>query len=832
MLIVGLSVAAVSIGFHYRTSMLIEQQKILEVIEGQARLIAAVSRFDEKFSNTDHPLGAKGATLSQLIDTLSHHLDTFYSDKAFLAHRDKHNNLVLDYAPPGSATSPLSGVSEQAFNLALEGGSGSLFGIDNKGQQVLIAYTYLPDLARGLVAKVEMRELRAPFIHASLLATLVSVLFIIFGTMLFKQIQQLKILPHKQGVILGGSSGIKEYERFFYLVIVMTVMCIAVNLSSAIVLYSSSYQRSQEHLLHLVSSQASAIESIARFDAKYSQDDHPQGAEGATLSQVIDAYNHSLGFGETGEYVIGHRVVNNVEIIFHQRHNNLQHSRLIYSSVGTEPMHLALNGLKGVMMGPDHQGNEVLAAHSPLTPLSYGLVAKIDLTEVRAPFIRGMVFTSSVALCIIILASVLLARMTRPFQEQKVNPFETPQWIAPPIPLSLLVFTIGLTGGIFLLDLITPLGIAGGVPYAAVIAIGWWFPQRQHILLLATLVSILTLLIFYANADTQEWKSLINRCYSLFSIWVIALILNLAKASDIARKEQANTLKKLSLAVECSPTGVMITAPNGTIEYVNPHFLDNTEYSAVDLLGQDPKILNSGETPSTVFDEMWSTINSGREWRGEIINRKKNGELYWEDTAIFPILSERGEIQNFVCLKENITQRKQAENALQFKATHDSLTGLPTVHLGKECLTNAIARAKREQDKAALLFIDLDGFKAVNDSFGHDTGDLILQAVAARLKSSIREVDAAARIGGDEFIIILGGIKQQSDVESVAKKVVHAISQPYNDIEMNITLGCSIGIALYPDHGDEAEILIKHADVAMYAVKHSGKNNYRIYREN
>ncbi len=840
MLMVGLLVSIASVSVHYRTSMRIEQAKVLEVVESQARLIAAVARFDSIHSSNDHPLGAKEATLSQLFETLSRRESSSDSGENLLAHRNKQLELVLDYSPDSiNLLQPLSGVSALALNLALDGGSGTVFGIDHRGQSVLAAYAYIPDLDRGLVAKVDMSELREPFIYASLIATALSIITVALGSILFKQIQQLKTSPNRARAFFDKHSGIKEYERFFYLLIVLAIICITVNIGSAIALYHSSYDRSQDYLLSLVDGQVRLIESVSVFDAQYSQQDHSQGAKGATLSQVIDAYSSSPGFGETGEYLLGQKSGDFVEIVFHQRHRHLPDTRPIFSSNEAEAMRQALQGNTGILVATDYLGIKVLAAHAPLKQLEYGLVAKIDIAELRAPFIRGTIVTGSIALCIIIFASVLLARMTKPFQELSMPLQETHSSATTnPTPISLIVFTSGLVLGIFTFDIFSPQGVTSSALYVSAIAMGWWFPQRRQILILAAIVSILTLAVFFFSPWVEEWKSIINRCYSLFVIWVTALTLNLAKASDVARELQANSLKTLSLAVEFSPTGVMITDPSGSIEYANPRFVDNTEYSTEDIIGHNPKILNSGETPKSVIKDMWETINSGKEWRGEIINRKKCGELYWEDTAIFPILSEQGEVLNFVCLKENITERKQAESDLQYKATHDSLTSLPNAHLGKDRLKKAIAKARRDQDITAVLFIDLDGFKTINDNFGHKAGDLVLQEVAARIKGVIREVDTVARIGGDEFLVILGSIQATENAEAVALKIINAISQPYSKIEHHldiptdktIGLGSSIGISLYPEHAEEVDQLIKYSDAAMYSIKRGGKNNYCIYQ--
>ncbi len=286
---------------------------------------------------------------------------------------------------------------------------------------------------------------------------------------------------------------------------------------------------------------------------------------------------------------------------------------------------------------------------------------------------------------------------------------------------------------------------------------------------------------------------LTNRVYALFAIWATAWIVSLGKTTQIARKTQAEELMQLSLAVEHSPSSVIITDSDGVIEYVNKKFTETTLFEGAEAVGETMSLLKSGETPEEVYRDLWSTIAAGQEWRGEFHNRKKNGELYWEAAAILPILSPQGDVIHHIALQEDISERKHAEEQLRHMANHDTLTGLPTRRLGMEHVSAALAAARRDSTKAAMLFVDLDGFKAVNDSLGHDAGDRLLIAVAERLSGCVREIDTVARIGGDDD---------------------------------SASIGASIGIALYPDDEQDPEVLIKRADEAMYGVKAEGKNAF------
>ena len=230
--------------------------------------------------------------------------------------------------------------------------------------------------------------------------------------------------------------------------------------------------------------------------------------------------------------------------------------------------------------------------------------------------------------------------------------------------------------------------------------------------------------------------------------------------------------------------------------------------------------------PAEDYDFLWSSLAAGNTWRGEFHNRKKNGELFWEIASIAPVKQRNGEISHFVAVKEDITALKEAKERIYHLVYHDTLTGLPTRKLFMEHLLKALAGARRNTTRAAVLFVDLDGFKKVNDTFGHDAGDLLLKKTAARLCACIRDVDTVARIGGDEFLILLTNLADNDSIAEIAERMIQAVASPYNldSLEMNIT--ASIGIALYPDDAESSQALVKQADLAMYEIKRRGKNNY------
>lgn len=294
----------------------------------------------------------------------------------------------------------------------------------------------------------------------------------------------------------------------------------------------------------------------------------------------------------------------------------------------------------------------------------------------------------------------------------------------------------------------------------------------------------------------------------------------------LAREQQ---VRKLSKALEFSPVAAMITDQEGHIEYANHRFLEESGYRIEELLGNNPAIFKSGHTPEATYKAMWHQLKRGESWHGELLNRKKSGELYWDDTAIAPITDEHGIVLNFVAFKENITQQKEQQERIWQQANYDPLTGLPNRTHFLEQLKHHARLAKRYDRKFALMFIDLDGFKRVNDTLGHDAGDELLRQAAHRLQRQIRSSDTASRLGGDEFTVIMPEFDHCADVDEVASKLVDALATPYTIRGETVTISASIGIAIYPYDGIASDALINHADTAMYAAKRGGKNCYLFF---
>jgi diguanylate cyclase (GGDEF)-like protein/PAS domain S-box-containing protein len=297
-------------------------------------------------------------------------------------------------------------------------------------------------------------------------------------------------------------------------------------------------------------------------------------------------------------------------------------------------------------------------------------------------------------------------------------------------------------------------------------------------------------------------------------------------------REAVKHLNLQAAALEAAANAIVITDFHGTIMWVNRAFTTMTGYSKEEILGKNPRILKSGEQPESYYAELWSTISSGKVWKGEIVNRRKDGTTYAEEMTITSVsLEDIGNPTNtyFIAIKQDITQRKAAEKQVQFLAYYDALTGLPNRTLLQDRLTKALASARRRKDKVALLFLDLDGFKDINDSLGHSVGDIVLKEVAERLKKWAREQDTVARVGGDEFLIVLTAVKDISDAAVAAERLMDAITAEFVVQGHFLGISCSIGISIFAEHGRDGETLIKNADAAMYCAKESGRNNFRFF---
>jgi diguanylate cyclase (GGDEF)-like protein/PAS domain S-box-containing protein len=352
---------------------------------------------------------------------------------------------------------------------------------------------------------------------------------------------------------------------------------------------------------------------------------------------------------------------------------------------------------------------------------------------------------------------------------------------------------------------------AAGARQYSTLAAGEYFSEERH----------------YRRKDGTLFWCMVSGCAidqsraNEGSIWVYADI--------TARKEAEEKLRLSATVLEHIADGVMVIDARGVIVAVNPAFTQITGYTEAEAIGRDRTLTRSGRHDAAFYQALWDDLQSTGFWRGEIWNLRKNGELYLEWLTVSAVRDNKGAISHYVGVFSDITLVKESQEKLDHLAHHDALTQLPNRLLFHDRLHHALQRAARENEQLALLFIDLDRFKNVNDTLGHHIGDELLQQVATALQDKLREGDTLARLGGDEFIVLLENVDGQYGASLVAEKLVGMFEQPFMVAGHELFVTCSVGISLYPADALDLNMLIRNADVAMYQAKARGRNGYRFY---
>ena len=297
------------------------------------------------------------------------------------------------------------------------------------------------------------------------------------------------------------------------------------------------------------------------------------------------------------------------------------------------------------------------------------------------------------------------------------------------------------------------------------------------------------------------------------------------------QKLNEERLQQAAVVMESTTEGVVVTDAQNRIVSVNPAFCRITGYEAESVIGQTPSFLKSGWHPDDFYTALWRQLEGTGSWQGEIWNRRQDGEIYPQWQTINAVYDECGELSHYVAVFADISQIKRSQEEIDFLAHHDPLTRLPNRLLMVERLGNALARAKRSDRRLGLIFIDIDRFKAVNDSMGHTAGDELLRVAAARISELCREQDTLARLGGDEFIMLVEDLEEAADLTPFALRIQCAFDTPFDIDERSLHLSCSLGMSVYPDDGEDSAELLKNADTAVTLAKKNGRNTYAFYTQ-
>lgn len=299
---------------------------------------------------------------------------------------------------------------------------------------------------------------------------------------------------------------------------------------------------------------------------------------------------------------------------------------------------------------------------------------------------------------------------------------------------------------------------------------------------------------------------------------------------DVTERLAAEEAQRLSASVfEAATEAIVVTDADNRIKAINPAFTEITGYTADEAIGKRPSLLSSGRHDSEFYHALWEKLTRDGRWSGEIWNRRKSGEIYAEWLSIVAIKDGRGQVKEYVAVFSDFTQRKRDEETIRRQANFDGLTGLPNRSLFHDRLAHALASADRNDRKLAVMFVDLDHFKRINDTLGHFAGDTVMQEAAERIRGCLRESDTVGRFGGDEFTILIGDLAKPGDVEPVARKILDQLAKPFLAAGQEVSISGSIGLAIYPDDAEDAATLLRHADTAMYQAKDSGRNGLCFY---
>ncbi len=328
----------------------------------------------------------------------------------------------------------------------------------------------------------------------------------------------------------------------------------------------------------------------------------------------------------------------------------------------------------------------------------------------------------------------------------------------------------------------------------------------------------LVMLAGIGNKSTPYIDSDVEYLHLLsYSIW-----------QNIHKHQTDKALRRFSLATSQSPNPVIITDVDARIEYVNDAFSKITGYSAAEVIGKNPRLLQSGKTPKSTYRDMWARLMTGQAWTGELINRRKNGQEYHEEALIYPIRNEEGVVSHYLAHKQDVSEKKTAAERIQYLSEFDQLTGLPNRTLLIEQLEYELAQARRAEQSLVVLWINLDLFKDINDTFGHAIGDGVLREVAHRMRTLAQGRDIVARYSGDNFIVAHANVDQLGALRKV-NQLFSALVRPIALQGQELVLTASIGVALYPTDGTTVTDLMRCAETAMYRVKHDSRNSYSFY---
>jgi diguanylate cyclase (GGDEF)-like protein/PAS domain S-box-containing protein len=659
----------------------------------------------------------------------------------------------------------------------------------------------------------------------------------------------------------------RKKVQLFTAVVIVVVTLLATSVT-LVTLYRATIDGQEARLTDAAHTLALLMDAVGRFDAVNSAD-FPGGSYEATLSQIRDLHEKYEGFGKTGEFIIAHRRGEQIEFLLGSRGNSGENLPAVsWKSELAEPMRRALSGMSGTVIGLDYRGRTVLAAFQPIPSLGLGIVAKVEMAEIRAPFVLAAAIASGVALLLALIGALLSRRLTMPLiqrLEEDERRYRTLFNLSPhgvvmfnPQTMALIAFNpavhkqFGYERDEFAALRVDELDAEGtlktdqcvrdimqsGIGQCDALMRAKSGEVRDVHVWAQTMEyggQNVIYAIFEDVTEQRRAEQVLREHRQQLETLVQERTAELSAANEHLQDEirersvAEEELKFAGIVYANSIEGVLVTDAQGTILTVNPAFVEITGYGAEETIGKNPRILRSDHQGEEFFHTMWEQLLTLGRWRGEIWNRRLNGEAYLQQTTITMVRDDAGQPKNYVAVFSDITDLRAKEEKIRHQAYHDALTGLPNRLLFQDRLQQAISHASRQHWKVAVMFLDLDRFKIINDTLGHNVGDSLLQSVSERLAQCLRQEDTVSRFGGDEFVILVSEARDRLLIERIAQKITEAFGRPFSidGHELNITT--SIGISVYPDHSADPGVLLKSADTAMYWAKDCGRNNYQLY---
>lgn len=622
----------------------------------------------------------------------------------------------------------------------------------------------------------------------------------------------------------------------YYLIALLTFNMIVVVMITIVLLYNLGFERQKNRLVELVETQAVMINIVAQqefllYDGISTE--MKKNLAVNVIQKVAEAHYRYGGFGETGEFTLGRHDGDKIQFLIKQRHYKISKPTAIpWKSKLGEPMRRALKGEKGTIIAFDYRGETVLAAYEPIKDLGWGIVAKIDISEIRAPYIKAAEYAFGLTILLALIGSLIFWYFLHALVQDIEDSRHFNRMLIASSSVGLALCSI--EGKIidanksFLKIISLSSKRIRGLSYFDCITENYVEFEKEQF---RTLVQKNHIDPYESSYITKNGEPVpVKISGKLISIKGNPYVwLSVDNIKEYKRRE-AELL--LSDAVFHNTSEVIfVTDVFKNIIKINEAFTAVTGFSKEEVLGKNPRILKSGKHDRHFYDEMFHTIKTTGKWRGEIWNKRKNGELFPSLQSISAIRDETGKLIRYVAVLSDITLQKAYEEKLLTDSHHDVLTGLPNRLFFNQVFTQTLARSEQNHQIFALFFIDLNQFKEVNDTHGHECGDILLKTIASRLKENVRTNDFVARLGGDEFTIILESIKSKEDAISVATTLLDKTKQPILIENCELTPSISIGIAFYPQDGVDASTLLKSADQAMYHAKHQTIEHYSLCGE-